>query len=151
MTFGDWEMFKAAVVLLRDSEHKNIFQDKSNDDNVANNNQGGKDMVRISVTSPGSPIDRGQGMCIHILKFTQKMVNTNATIFKFSVNKSPIDIVDSKKPPTGQQQQQQQQLRPNVLEKQVRLIKANYPDLDLSSESDDTNENETPIITITQP
>ncbi|XP_035709866.1 kinase D-interacting substrate of 220 kDa B isoform X2 [Folsomia candida] len=97
MTFGDWEMFKAAVVLLRDSEHKNIFQDKSNDDNVANNNQGGKDMVRISVTSPGSPIDRGQ------------------------VNKSPIDIVDSKKPPTGQQQQQQQQLRPNVLEKQVTM------------------------------
>ncbi len=60
MTFGDWEMFKAAVLLLRDTENKNIFQDKPSDvDNVTNNNNAGsKDMVRISVTSPGSPLER---------------------------------------------------------------------------------------------
>jgi hypothetical protein len=55
------------------------------------------------------------------------------------VSKSPDDMADSKK-------QQPAQLRPNVLEKQVQLIKSNYPDLDLSTESED----ETPPTTTTR-
>jgi len=53
MTFGDWETFKAAIMILRDSENKPHVLEKAGDDNANNNNN--KETVRISVTSPGSP------------------------------------------------------------------------------------------------
>jgi hypothetical protein len=55
MTFGDWETFKSAILILRDSENKPHVLEKSGDDNSVNNNISSKEMVRISVTSPGSP------------------------------------------------------------------------------------------------
>lgn len=98
MTFGDWELFKSAVVTLREVEKGNLHLTSPAEENVTGagkipRNSSGKDLVRISVTSPTTPSDR-------------------------AVSKSPNIIAGEYG--EGSRKTQPPTLRPNVLEKQVQ-------------------------------
>lgn len=65
MTFGDWELFKAAVVTLREVERGNLHLTSPVEETAGTGsgakiprNSSGKDLARIIVTSPQSPPDR---------------------------------------------------------------------------------------------
>lgn len=77
MTFGDWELFKSAVLTLREVEKGNLHLTSPTEESIAPSNapstagkiprnSSGKDLVRISVTSPTSPSDRAGNITLCI-------------------------------------------------------------------------------------